>query len=66
MTYCAAHNGKIFQSKKTLDSTPLTKSLEILSYAENKVVQMWVSVRIGNLREMKKKYGEGIEATSSP
>lgn len=28
------------------------------------MVQMWVSVRTGNLREMKKKYGDGIEARS--
>lgn len=40
---------------KTLDSTTLTESLEILSYAENKVLQMWVSVRTGNLGEIEKK-----------
>lgn len=51
---------------KTLDSTTLTESLEILSYAENKVLQMWVSVRTGDLGKIEKKYGEGIEAISSP
>lgn len=51
---------------KTLDSATLTESLEILSYAENKVLQMWVSVRTGNLGEIEKKYGEGIDAISSP
>ena len=45
----------------------MRESREILSCTENKGIQIWVSVRRENLKEMQKKFkkfGDGIEAVS--